>query len=580
MRKKRIIVVAVLLIVLASVLAAIPSASANSAQRYWFGTTEKGAVIVGDQIPVRVKSEKIVFDIQQFPRNDYGEEAEEAMKTYDASVSATYEFENPADYDVTARLAFPYGISFGYIDYVDGIPSRYDVTVNGESVEKVTRYTYTGATSWYNNYKNEDAVSALLDEKKTLNGIGENTKVVKYTYRVGDAEYGDYYAYAEIANADGIYLFAYGNSYYETKTERGFGKNVSNGGKFEYWVIFNDEEPQVRLYAKNKSKSEDEIQCTFEKTDRKEYTLAEYAESVYPFGDENASAHVDWFNAIVDFLDDGYDMYFYENPFAYLEKFTSDRIMHWYEYTIEVPAGSTVTNTVTAPLYPDIDEGWVPTVYDYGYLLSPARYWADFGTLDIEVNTPFKMVSSSLEGFEKTETGYKAHFDSLPKEDFSFKLSESENPERRKDGYAELVFMIVALCITSVLWLAEIITVITFASLEGKRKNATATEKERKVNTLRAAGHGIVGAFAAAFILGFGIVCEIAGVGGFVNAIVLAVFCWLASAAMTVITVLLCRVPAEKEENLPEEADPKPDEGHGEDDGRSDDGKSDDGAEG
>ena len=103
--------------------------------------------------------------------------------------------------------------------------------------------------------------------------------------------------------------------------------------------------------------------------------------------------------------------------------------MRWYEYEITLEPGQRIVNSVTAPIYPSIDLDYDPDIYGYTYLLSPAKTWKSFGKLDIVVNTPYYITESSLDGFEKTETGYKANFDGLPNGELNFVLSTAENPE-------------------------------------------------------------------------------------------------------------------------------------------------------
>ena len=68
-----------------------------------------------------------------------------------------------------------------------------------------------------------------------------------------------------------------------------------------------------------------------------------------------------------------------------------------------------------------------PTIYEYTYLLSPAKSWKSFGTLDIVVNTPYYMTESGSEGFERTEMGYSCHLTGLPEGELTFTLcSQSE----------------------------------------------------------------------------------------------------------------------------------------------------------
>lgn len=62
---------------------------------------------------------------------------------------------------------------------------------------------------------------------------------------------------------------------------------------------------------------------------------------------------------------------------------------------------------------------------EFTYLLSPARYWADFGTLDLTVNTPEScpyLVDASLPLEADGDFRYTAHFDTLPETELTFTL--------------------------------------------------------------------------------------------------------------------------------------------------------------
>ena len=57
-----------------------------------------------------------------------------------------------------------------------------------------------------------------------------------------------------------------------------------------------------------------------------------------------------------------------------------------------------MVNSVTAPIYPSINTRYTSPIYEYTYLLSPAGSFADFGSLEIRINTPFYLVNSEVEG--------------------------------------------------------------------------------------------------------------------------------------------------------------------------------------
>jgi hypothetical protein len=118
-------------------------------------------------------------------------------------------------------------------------------------------------------------------------------------------------------------------------------------------------------------------------------------------------------------------------------------LITWYCYEITLAPRARMINTVTTPIHPDVSAMYDPPKYSFTYLLSPGTTWADFGTLDIIINTPYYMIDSGLEGFEKTESGYTLSLDGLPMyeqlysqkiagvtvpKELNFTLCENENP--------------------------------------------------------------------------------------------------------------------------------------------------------
>ena len=57
------------------------------------------------------------------------------------------------------------------------------------------------------------------------------------------------------------------------------------------------------------------------------------------------------------------------------------------------------------------------------YLLSPAEKWAEFKDIEININTPFEILESTLSELEKTEKGYRYTHKGLPEGELEFTLS-------------------------------------------------------------------------------------------------------------------------------------------------------------
>ena len=95
------------LIIMCVIALSSGAAWANSAQTSWEGQNRAGIIITDETCPLIVESELLTFDVQEFPENYY--RSKEEYLSYQGKVTAEYTFHNPADYQVTATLAFPFG---------------------------------------------------------------------------------------------------------------------------------------------------------------------------------------------------------------------------------------------------------------------------------------------------------------------------------------------------------------------------------------------------------------------------------------------------------------------------------------
>ena len=120
---------------------------------------------------------------------------------------------------------------------------------------------------------------------------------------------------------------------------------------------------------------------------------------------------------------------------------SSDEIRRWYGYEMKFAPHQTLVNEVKSPLFPGIDKGYEPTVYTYNYLLSPASTWASFKDLTIVVNTPFHILDLK-DGWQKTETGYVAHYDTLPEYgELEMTVCSSEKPKHNNPYRALALYL-------------------------------------------------------------------------------------------------------------------------------------------
>lgn len=214
------------------------------------------------------------------------------------------------------------------------------------------------------------------------------------------------------------------------------GKLLDDAVQMEGWVDLNEpfvvnvigeplkEMPDWKFYENGACEDEIDGIMTLIKTETttlKEFLLQEYdpASQILDYDWYNAMVtalnHFEWQHGALSSTEVGFDI--------------SDRLMRWYEYEISIGPGERIVNAVTAPIYPGINSDYEPPIYQYTYLLSPAQTWAEFGTLDIVVNTPYYMTKSGPEGFRYNNPGYELHLDGLPDGELTFTLCLEENPK-------------------------------------------------------------------------------------------------------------------------------------------------------
>ena len=425
--------------------------SANSAQTHWRGVDSTGAMVVGENCPIEVKKEVLTFDISEFPANYYREK--EDYLAYTGKVTAEYTFYNPTDLTVTATLAFPFGKQPDYASiydeesqsYVTNVDTeKYDITVNGEAIEKNIRYTL----------KSDLQFDLAKDLPKLHDGYvsdwfySPDMTVTKYTYIVGGAnkegqideeKYRAANAAFDWNGGDGktrIYFPDQSGFHLQKDGDARFSRWADNGDVFVIYAIGQPfSSPLVwKCYENGGVEDKEEIDGIVSLTNTETMTLEEFV--LENWSEDTGVSKVDWYNAVIDSFDEGLGdnaKYNYVNT-EYSYNFMRN-LMRWYEYEITIEPKSSITNTVTAPIYPEIDSNYDPDIYSYTYLLSPASTWASFGDIEIVINTPFYITDNTIDGFEKTANGYTYKQNGLPSSELEFTLCTAENPTPPQRGY-------------------------------------------------------------------------------------------------------------------------------------------------
>ncbi len=453
-----------------------PSVSANSAQTNWSGTSSAGTLIRGEDCPLTVQKEVLTLDAPEFPQSYYS--SVEEFLAYPGSVTAEYTFYNPADYTVTATLAFPFGRAPDYSHRYDPEWARseawregenYGVAVNGETIDAALRYTLAPFDAQFDV---EVDLSRLLDEYREDEFYSPSLPVTEYTYTVTNAPGPEAsLTFHSWFGGDGTKTRVY------SPNLCGMSGDEENGVDVDVFPPYDTH--TFRLYVMGEPLAEDPLwspSWNAESSLSREpgYTLSTRSMTfedfvMMDFPEDLSISKTDWYNAALEKFQSAGSFSVVNWFDAYTD--LSSSLMRWYEYELTLEPGETLTNTVTAPLYPDINTGYEPPVYRYTYLLSPAKTWAGFGSLDILVNTPYEMTESSLKGFQKTGEGYSLSLPGLPEEELTFSLSADARPKRNM-GSSTLSFAIslFGIAVYVVIGLAILLAVVLIVLLIISRK--------------------------------------------------------------------------------------------------------------
>ena len=435
---------------LLSAMLVVP-ASANSAQTQWDGTDSTGAIVDDENCPIVVEHENLTFDIQEFPESYYREAG--SYLAYSGRVTAEYTFHNPADYTVNATLMFPFGAipDYGHIwdneteenlRYAD--TEKYDITVDGTPIDKKMRHTLT---FWGRQFELAEDLALLHDSFMEDDFYSSDMLVTRYTYLPSGVDTETYNA------ADAAFVLSAAPTKTRVYVEgQGGGQTLEDGVRITAWVDL-EEGPVVNVIGEpleqmpewkfyENGACEKEIDGTMTLVSTETMTLREFA--LQEYDEASGILDYDWYNAFVSALN------YFEWEFGAIHSTEigfdiSDRLMRWYEYEISVGPGERIVNTVTAPIYPSINGRYEPPIYEYTYLLSPAKTWAEFGNLDIVVNTPFYMIEDGeVLAFEQADSGYAAHLDGLPEGELTFTLCSEQMtkiPANLGNAYPEVLLI-------------------------------------------------------------------------------------------------------------------------------------------
>ncbi len=478
MKRRNRLLIGMLCMVLLFGALALPAA-ANSAMKSWSGITATGAVVEGGSCPLEVEKEVLTFSITEFPPMHAS--AEENM-TYTGSVTATYTFRNPTNYQVNTTLLFPWGRLPDYFIWGnEGDQGElYTIKVNGDEIEKKSRYSFFSG--------NMDSFSLDTDLPRLKDTYTEDAfftpdlPVTIFYAEVSGIQERRFDATAAFLwsgdPSKTMVLLKDANATFSTDEGERMQIFVKNGDVVVL-LVFGEVPsslPTGSLYENASCEEKIAGQVTWREDKTETMTFEELVMAHHET--ESDISMVDWYNATVDslrysFPQSNHGVLGRVGPGLEIRTW----LMAWYEYGLTVEAGETVVNSVTAPCYPSVDRGYDPPLYTYTYLLSPASTWASFGELVIRVETPFYMIEDSLGGFTKSDYVYILKTNGLPEGELRFTLSASAEPKREWNEFGLIMIFLLAVVIGTFFWLISAVVGIVIVGIV---LMVTLTKKKRQ----------------------------------------------------------------------------------------------------
>ena len=411
-------------------------AFANSAIMRSEGVSSGGAVLETD-CPLSVVHEDLTFDITGFADDFSVRENEISTGT----VTAEYTLFNEGDTEIRAELAFAAGFSGGSPFADAGNPVK--IRKNGEELPCRTRYTRDSG---------EPDVKKLSGEPREDSFFTPDMPVYVKSCTVSK------------------------NGQFTPKLSGDWDRLwIPSAGKGPDGPVLHPMENEpLLIYSFGKG---EDLLLEAEELD----VMTETVEvtdlfSVIAKMEERPSdiSDTDWYNVVIESWN--------ENEIPYGEgkalcgpvlRENEERLIRWYEYTLSAGPGETFVNTVTVPLFPEVFGTTSQKSVDnnYTYLLSPARSFHRFGTLDVKINSPYRpALFNRSETLEKDGDVYRVSFDTLPEGELEFgvTIKKAASQKSASPGVLGVLFSsLLSLILTVLKWaliaaaLAVLIVIIT-----------------------------------------------------------------------------------------------------------------------
>lgn len=431
---------------------------ANSAMTHWEGTDSTGVVSTDSECPLTVIHEDLTFRISDFPAVHYSNPA--SFADYQSTVTAEYTFCNPSDLHVTAHLAFPFGNYPFYYPWNENddnspVTDTYTVTADGKDAGAVLRHTFHPVP--YAAFDTEKDLQLLTEDFTSDPVYGPDAEMHEYIYEASfpSADGAMQEVVSEVSMPEGAVLILPVYMAASAGEEHMLIRSSCGSGKEIRFCILGKEPGEDPVFRFENNVPDGTVSLK----EKNELTLGEY---IYRDEDKLPDvSHTDYYNAYAAMIRE-------QGSIVYDSGLSMSSLMGWYEYEIELDPGETLKNTVTAPLYPSVEQSYDPPVYEYTYLLSPASSWKEFGSLDIRIITPYFMTDQRDSAFVKTDAGYEMSSETLPEGELQFTMCTVPDPKKDSSGNLYLLVFLLPFLAAGT---AVILLIILLAKLLKKMMN-------------------------------------------------------------------------------------------------------------
>ncbi|SNS36492.1 hypothetical protein SAMN05446037_1008162 [Anaerovirgula multivorans] len=411
------------------ILATPTFAHANAGPTYWKGYPSSGILTIEENSSIEVEKEDLIFD---FTRDEY---LDHNYYSISSRVTAKYTMSNYTENRQTVQMAFP------FISHIQNFnPEAIDIKVNNE---KIPFEVFIG--------NKLDTRSRGKDNKEQLDfsSIVKSISSSEYTptnYNLD--EIGTLYTYDVVSIGEDELSATIDYTYDHEKSRimsKGFnGYQIKDGTEsiiarireneeFEIFLLGQDVEFNFNAYS--------DVELT-NKTDQ--YSLDIRTQEVSMR--EYLTKEIEIFKNKVNYLDYLADNQIFNLSSKLLDELIEQKVVNLgvdefflidgmerffvLIYVVDFQPHSTNDVSVSYNSRGTMDKTkTAEPLYTFDYILNPAKNWASFNNLNIEIRPPAEhpyIIDSSVNLVRKEDGTYTGSFESLPEVDLSFSLYYNE----------------------------------------------------------------------------------------------------------------------------------------------------------